>query len=51
MRYSVIVLLDEQHEDFPRFIKNLNDVFLDTRNSFEIVLMANGTGGFLKNHL
>ena len=51
MKYSVIVLLDEQHEDFPQFIKNLNDVFLDTEDSFEILLMANGTGGFLRNHL
>ena len=38
MKYSVIVLLDEQHDDFPQFIKNLNYVFLDTEEVTNVAL-------------
>jgi len=50
-KYSIIVLLEETHEDFPQFIRNLHDVFSTRRVPFEILIMANGTGGFLKHQL
>jgi hypothetical protein len=51
VKYSVIVLLEERHEDFAEFIQNLYNLFSDRDESFEIVIMANGTGGFLRNEL
>jgi len=51
MKYSIIVLLEERHEDFPDFIRNLDDVFSARNASFEILIMANGTGGFLRRKL
>ncbi|NIQ38213.1 MAG: hypothetical protein GTN81_06455 [Proteobacteria bacterium] len=47
--YSIIVLLEKQHEDFPRFMKNIYDVFSLRQVPFEILIVANGTGGFLRN--
>ena len=51
VKYSIIVLLDEQHEDFARFVQNLYDLFTSRNESFEILIAANGTGGFLRNTL
>jgi hypothetical protein len=51
MKYSVIVLLEEAHEDFPQFIRNLHGVFSNRHVPFEIIIMANGTGGFLRDRL
>ena len=51
IKYSVIVLLEEQHEDFAQFVQNLYDLFSGRKESFEILIMANGTGGFLRNKL
>jgi hypothetical protein len=51
VKYSVIVLLEEQHEDFAQFVQNLYDLFSSRQESFEIMIMANGTGGFLRNEL
>lgn len=51
MNYSIIILLEDPHADFPQFIKNLHSVFSTRGNSFEILIMANGTGGFLRNQL
>jgi hypothetical protein len=51
LKYSVIVLLEEQHEDFARYIRSLHDLFSKRGDSFEIIIMANGTGGFLRNKL
>lgn len=51
MKYSIIVLLEDPHEDFPQFIKNLNEVFSSRNEPFEILIMANGTGGFLRDQL
>jgi hypothetical protein len=49
IEYSVIVLLERPHRGFPLFIKNVYDVFSLRRVPFEILIIANGTGGFLKN--
>lgn len=51
MKYSIIVLLEEKHEDFAQFMNNLYDVFSSRNAPFEILIMANGTGGFLRNKL
>ena len=51
MKYSIIILLEDPHADFPQFIKNLHDVFATRGDSFEILIMANGTGGFLRKQL
>lgn len=49
MEYSVIVLLEETNEDFCQFVQSLHDVFMTRGNEFEIVIVANGTGGFLRD--
>lgn len=51
MKYSIIVLLEDPHPDFPQFITNLHNVFSTRGDSFEILIMVNGTGGFLRNQL
>jgi hypothetical protein len=51
LKYSVIVLLEEQHEDFAEFIQDLYNLFSSRKESFEILIMANGTGGFLRDQL
>jgi hypothetical protein len=47
----VIVLLEEQHEDFAQLVQNLYDLFSSRGESFEILIVANGTGGFLRSIL
>ncbi len=51
MKYSVIVLLENRTEDFSEFVNRLHEIFLSTTDVFEIVIVANGTEGFLKNEL
>ena len=51
IKYSVIVLLEEEHEDFARFIQTLHEIFSSRKQPFEIIIMANGTEGFLRNEL
>ena len=53
MKYSVIVLLEieEMHKDSVRFIQNIHDVFSNEQEPFEILIICNGIGGFLRNEL
>ena len=53
MKYSIIVLLEleEMHKDSVQFIQNIYDAFLKTKESFEILIICNGIGGFLRNEL
>jgi len=51
MKYSVIILLEEHEEDFPKYVQNLYNLFASRDESFEILIMANGIGGFLRNVL
>ena len=51
MKYSIIVLLEEEHQDFPKFIKNLNALFSKRRDPWEILIIANGRGRFLRHIL
>lgn len=51
MNYSIIILLEDPYADFPQFVKNLLNVFAARGDSFEILIMANGTGDFLRKQL
>jgi hypothetical protein len=51
MKYSVIILLEERHEDFHNFIRSLDEVFSVTGEPFEMLIVANGLGAFLRNKL
>ena len=53
MKYSIIVLLEleEMHKGSVRFIENLYELFDDRQEPFEILVIANGIGEFLKNEL
>ena len=53
MKYSIIVLLEleEMHKDSVQFIQNLHDVFSSRQEPFEILIICNGIGGFLRNEL
>jgi len=51
MKYSVIVLLEEEPDGFHDFIETLHEIFLTMEEPFEILVMANGTESFLKNEL
>ena len=53
MKYSIIVLLEleEMHKGSVQFIQNLYELFYDRQEPFEILVIANGIGEFLKNEL
>ena len=53
MKYSVIVLLElnEMHKGSVQFIQNLYELFSNRQEPFEILVIANGIGEFLKNEL
>ena len=48
---SIIILLEEERVGFDQFLKDIVKVFSDHGPPFEILIMANGTGGFLKDRL
>jgi len=49
IKHSIIVLLDEVYEDFSQFIRSLYNLFDSLKKPFEILIIANGTGGFLRS--
>jgi hypothetical protein len=53
MKYSIIVLLEleEMHKGSVQFIQNLYELFSSRQEPFEILIIANGIGEFLKNEL
>jgi len=51
LKYSIIILLEETHDDFGEFIKRIYEAFSLRNEPFEILIMANGKGGFLRNQL
>lgn len=51
MKHSIIVLLEEESEGFSKFLENLNEIFVQIHEPFEILVMANGTESFLKKEL
>jgi Glycosyl transferase family 2 len=53
MKYSIIVLLElgEMFEGSVQFIENLYELFCDRKEPFEILVITNGIGEFLKDEL
>ncbi len=51
IKYSIIVLLEEPGKDFPQYIRTLYEIFSERNEPFEIIIMANGLRGYLKNVL
>lgn len=51
MKYSVIILLEEKSEDFAQYIQTLHGIFSSKQELFEILIIANGLEGFLRNQL
>lgn len=48
VKYSVVFLLDKQNENFLVYLNTVIEIFSSRLDSFEIIIIANGTGGFLK---
>jgi hypothetical protein len=51
IKYSVVVLLEDAHKAFSLFVKNLYGVFSKRQEAFEILIIANGKGRFLRDQL
>ena len=53
MKYSIIVLLElnEMHKGSVQFIQNLHEMFSNRQEPFEIIVITNGVGEFLKDEL
>jgi hypothetical protein len=49
VKYSLIVLVEDKQRDFAQFMRNLYDLLDGRQEPFEIIIMANGTGGFFRN--
>lgn len=51
LKYSVIILNQDQYPDFAEYVRNLCEIFLAKNAPFEILIVANGTGMFLRTVL
>jgi hypothetical protein len=51
MKYSIVFLLEEEREGFSQFVESIHSLFSSQSSPFEILIMANGTGGFLRDAL
>jgi len=51
IKYSIIVIHEEVVQDFSQFVQSLYKIFTLKREAFEIIIMANGTEGFVKKEL
>ena len=51
IKFSVIFLLEDQNKDVLRFMKEIYEIFSSRPDPFEMIVIANGTVGFLKNIL
>jgi hypothetical protein len=51
LKYSLIVLAEDKQKDFAQFIRNLYDLLDRRQKPFEIIIMANGTGGFFRSEI
>ncbi len=49
VKYTAIVLLEEISDNFPEYIRNLHTILSSRGAPYEIVVVANGTEGFLRN--
>lgn len=48
IKYSIIILLEEENEKINIFVQDLHEFFTKNREVFEIILIANGTSGIFK---
>ena len=51
IKYSVVFIFEEPHRDFPRFVKNMHAILSARNDNFEMLILANGTGRYLRNML
>jgi len=53
MKYSILVLLEQEeiHKGSRQFIQNLHDLFLNRKEPFEILIVANGIDSSFKHEL
>lgn len=51
LKFSVIVLLEEHNENLIEYIEALDRIFSERNDPYEILILANGTEGLLKNKL
>jgi hypothetical protein len=49
VKYSVIFLLERHNEDLLHYLDTLTKAMRERHESFEIIIIAKGTGSFLKN--
>lgn len=50
IEYSVVFLLDKENTNFRAFYNLILDIFTSRHESYEVIIVANGTGGFLRKH-
>jgi len=48
VKFSVIFLHESQNEDFLRFLETVDNIFASRQATYEIIIIANGTGTYLK---
>ncbi len=51
MKFSIIFLLEEQNKRFLDFLEQTDALFAKRPDDYEIIVIANGTGGFLRSLL
>ncbi len=51
VKYSVIFFLEDQNKDVLLFMQKVREVFSSRTDHFEMIIIANGTGGVLKDLL
>ncbi|MDX1763018.1 MAG: hypothetical protein R3231_01725 [bacterium] len=49
MKFSIIFLLEEENDRFLDFLEQTDNIFAKRTDGYEILVIANGTGGFLRN--
>ncbi len=50
-KYSIIILFEEKSEGFSHFVATIQEIFSEQTESFEIIIVANGTEHFLATEL
>lgn len=48
-KYSIILLLERETDEFTSFIQTLDETFYALKEPYEILIVANGLEGYLKN--
>ncbi len=48
MKYSVVMLIEDRQDDFNDYLKLLREVLAGTGQPFEVLVIANGTGAYVR---